>query len=58
MPYDYYDYFTKQRQNKIFTETTELVRQNLWNETINFRLSQRWIIMEDILFNRLYRRLR
>ncbi len=58
MPYDYYDYFTKQRQNERFTETAELVRQNLWSETINFRLSQRWMIMEDILFNRLYRSLR
>ena len=58
MPYDYYDYFKKQQQNKIFTDVTEIVRQNIWSETINFRQSQQWIAMEDKLFNELYNNLR
>jgi hypothetical protein len=58
MPYDYYDYFKKHRQNENFMETSELVRQNLWSETISFRLSQNWITIEDKIFIKLYRNLR
>jgi hypothetical protein len=58
MPYDYYDYFIKQRQNEKFIETTELVRQNLWSETINFKQSQRWINTEDKILIELYETLR
>ena len=57
MPYDYYEYFKKQRENNIFIETSELVRQNLWSETINFRLSNEWISIEDKLLIKLYRNL-
>ena len=58
MPYDYYDYFTKQRQNEVFSETTELVRQNIWGETFNFKLSQSWMKMEDKILISLYQNLR
>ena len=58
MPYDYYEYFKKQRENNEFIETRELVRQNLWSETINFRLSNEWISIEDKLLLKLYRNLR
>ena len=58
MPYDYYEYLKKQRDSEEYTETSELVRQNLWNETIDFKLSQEWIHIEDKILIRLYWRLR
>lgn len=58
MPYDYYEYLKKQRDGEEYTETSELVRQNLWNETIDFKLSQEWIHIEDKILIRLYWRLR
>ena len=58
MPYDYYDYLKKQRENEQYIESSELVRQNLWSETINFKQSQKWMHIEDKILIRLYRRLR
>ncbi|WP_296782697.1 hypothetical protein [uncultured Methanobrevibacter sp.] len=58
MPYDYYEYLKKQRDDKQYTETAELVRQNLWSETINFKLSQEWLDIEDRILIMLYLRLR
>lgn len=58
MPYDYYDYFKKENSNENYLETTEIVRQKIWNETINFKKSQEWMNMEDKLLIKLYRRLK
>ena len=58
MPYDYYEYLKKQRDSEEYTETSELVRQNLWNETIDFRLLQEWICVEDKILISLYLLLR
>ena len=58
MPYDYYEYLKKQRENEQYRETSELVRQNLWSETINFKVSQDWIAIEDRILIRLYLLLR
>ena len=58
MPYDYYEYLKKQRDNEQYRETSELVRQNLWSETINFKLSQEWLDIEDRILIRLYQLLR
>lgn len=58
MPYDYYEYLKKQRDGEEYTETSELVRQNLWNETIDFRLLQEWICVEDKILISLYLLLR
>ena len=58
MPYDYYEYLKKQRDAEEYTETAELVRQNLWSETINFKLSQEWLDIEDRILIMLYLRLR
>ena len=58
MPYDYYDYFKSQSQNEEYSETTDKVKEKIWNETINFRLSQEWIIMEEKLLMDLYLLLR
>lgn len=45
MPYDLYDFFTKQRNNRNFTEVSNIVRQKLWRETFDVIESQEW---EDI----------
>ena len=58
MPYDYYEYLKKQRENEQYKETSELVRQNLWSETINFKLSQEWLDIEDKILIMLYQLLR
>ena len=58
MPYDYYEYLKNQRDSEQYRETAELVRQNLWSDTINFKLSQEWLNIEDILLIMLYQRLR
>ena len=58
MPYDYYEYLKNQRDSEQYRETAELVRQNLWSETINFKVSQDWIAIEDRILIRLYLLLR
>jgi len=58
MPYDYYEYLKKQRDSEEYTETSELVRQNLWNETIDFKLLQEWTCVEDKILISLYLLLR
>lgn len=58
MPYDYYEYLKKQRAIEEYTETSELVRQNLWSETIDFKLLQEWICVEDKILISLYLLLR
>ena len=58
MPYDYYEYLKNQRENEQYTETSELVRQNLWSETVNFKLAQEWLSVEDKILIGLYWRLR
>ena len=47
MPYDLYDYFLKQRNNKIFTETTNIVRQKFWRETVDVVEAQEWEELTD-----------
>ena len=58
MPYDYYEFLKKQRESDEYIETEELVRQNLWNETINFKLANSWIKTEDRILLKLYQNLR
>ncbi|MEE1336237.1 hypothetical protein [Methanobrevibacter sp.] len=58
MPYDYYEYLKKLRDNEEYSEAAELVRQNLWSETINFKLSQEWLDIEDRMLIMLYQCLR
>lgn len=47
MPYDLYDYFLKKRNNKNFTETTNIVRQKFWRETFDVVESQKWEEITD-----------
>ncbi|WP_296790008.1 hypothetical protein [uncultured Methanobrevibacter sp.] len=47
MPYDFYDFFIKQRNNKNFTEVSNIVRQKLWRETYDVIESQEWEEITD-----------
>ena len=47
MPLDYYDHFLKQRNNRIFTEVTNVVRQKIWRETFDVIESQEWEEVTD-----------
>lgn len=47
MPYDFYDFFIKQRNNKKFTEVSNIVRQKLWRETYDVIESQEWEEITD-----------
>lgn len=58
MPYDYYEELKKQGKNEEYTEIWELVRQNIWSESINFKQSIEWIGIEDKMLIRLYPLLR
>lgn len=58
MPYDYYDHLTEQRNDEKFTEISEKIRQNLWNDSFDFRLSQKWLKIEDKIRIKLYLLLR
>lgn len=58
MPFDYYEELKKQRENEEYVEIGELVRQNIWSESINFKQSIEWIGIEDKMLIRLYPLLR
>ena len=58
MPYDYYEELKKQKENEEYVEIGELVRQNIWSESINFKQSIEWIGIEDKMLIRLYPLLR
>ena len=40
-----YDHFLKQRNNRFFTEISNIVRQNVWRDSFDVVKSQEW---EDI----------
>lgn len=58
MAYDYYEYLKKQRENDDFTEVTDIVRKKIWNDSIDFKISQAWLKIEDKIRIRLYYYLR
>lgn len=51
MPYDLYDYFLKQRNNEVFTEVTNIVRQKIWRETYDVVEAQEWEEITDKIRN-------
>ena len=58
MPYDLYDHFMKEKSNPLFIEVSNIVRDNVWDESIDFVMSQNWLKTEDKLFIELYYLLR
>ena len=54
MPYDYYEYLKKQRENDDFTQVTDIVRQKIWSESIGFKISQEWLKIEDKIRIKMY----
>lgn len=58
MPYDYYEILKEQRDSKEYTEISDVIRQNVWNDSIDFQMSLEWMKTEDKIRNRLYLLLR
>ena len=58
MPNDLYDHFMKEKSNPLFTEISNIVRDKIWHESIDFDISQKWLKTEDKIFIQLYYLLR
>ena len=58
MPYDYYDQLKDERNSDEYTEINDIVREKIWNESINFIISLEWMMMEDKIGIQLYYLLR
>lgn len=58
MPYDYYEYLKKQRDSDEYIEINDIVRQNIWSESIDFKTGQKWLKIEDKIRIKLYLYLR
>lgn len=58
MPYDYYDLLKEQRDGEEYTETSDVIRKNVWNDSIDFQKSLEWMETEDKIRIRLYLMLR
>ena len=58
MPHDLYDQFIKEKSNPEFIEISNIVRDKLWYESIDFVMSQKWLKTEDKLLLELYYLLR
>lgn len=54
MPNDLYDQFMKEKSNPLFIEVSNIVRDNVWAESIDFVMSQKLLKTEDKLFIELY----
>ena len=54
MPYDYYPLLKKINENENYKETTDIVRENLWEDTQDFKLMQEWMTTEDKIKYSLY----
>ena len=50
MPYDLYDHFMKEKSNPLFREISDIIRDEIWAESIDFVMSQNWLKTEDKLF--------
>ena len=54
MPYDYYEYLKKLRDSDEYNQIDDVVRQNIWNDSIDFNTSLNWQETEDKIRIRLY----
>lgn len=54
MPYDHYEYFKKQIEHEEYNEIIEIVRQEIWSDSIDFKIMLNWVNIEDKVRNRLF----
>ncbi|MBR3139514.1 MAG: hypothetical protein IKF11_01420 [Methanobrevibacter sp.] len=54
MPYDHYEYFKKQNEHEEYNEIIEIVRQEIWSDSIDFKIMLNWTNIEDKVRNRLF----
>ena len=54
MPYDHYEYSKKQIEHEEYNEIIEIVRQEIWSDSIDFKIMLNWVNIEDKVRNRLF----
>ena len=54
MPYDHYEYLKKQIKHEEYNEIIEIVRQEIWSDSIDFKIMLNWVNIEDKVRNRLF----
>ena len=54
MPYDHYECLKKQIEHEEYNEIIEIVRQEIWSDSIDFKIMLNWVNIEDKVRNRLF----
>lgn len=54
MPYDHYEFLKKQIEHEEYNEIIEIVRQEIWSDSIDFKIMLNWANIEDKVRNRLF----
>ena len=54
MAYDYYDILKRRIDSDEYTEVSDIVRQDLWSDGFEFKMSKEWLKIEDLIRISLY----
>ena len=54
MVYDYYDILKRHPNIDEYTEVSDIVRQDLWSDGFEFKMSKEWLKIEDLIRISLY----
>ena len=54
MTYDYYEYLKKARNSDEYIEIEDIVRKNIWSDSIDFKISEQWRTIEEKIRINLY----
>ena len=54
MVYDYYDILKRQSDSDEYTEVSDIVREEIWSDGFEFKMSKEWLIIEDLIRISLY----
>ena len=54
MVYDYYEILKRRIDSDEYTEVSDIVRQDLWSDGFEFKMSKEWLIIENLIRISLY----
>ena len=54
MVYDYYDILKRQSDSDEYTEVSDIVREEIWSDGFEFKMSKEWLIIENLIRISLY----
>ena len=54
MVYDYYEILKRRIDSDEYTEVSDIVRQDLWSDGFEFKMSKEWLKIEDLIRISLY----